>query len=175
MATRTKSPARAAVPQTQAECDSAIAQLGVLQRELARKTADMNDHIEATKDNYKNDMEQLQAQIKAKTDSIQTWAESNRVALLGEGDKRGKTATLLHGVLGWRIKPPSVRVPPSAVDSVIDTLQRMGLSRFIRTKVEVNKDAILTEPDAVRGIAGVTVVSGVEDFFISQFEVEVQA
>ena len=173
MATRTKAPARAAVPQTQAECDSAIAQLGELQRQLARQVADMNDHIEATKANYKPGMEELQAKIKARQDSIQTWAESNRVALLGEGDKRGKTARLLHGELGWRIKPPSVRI--SAVDAVIDTLQRMGLGRFVRTKLEVNKDAILTEPEAVRGIAGVTLVSGVEDFFISPFEQNVEA
>jgi len=34
---------------------------------------------------------------------------------------------------------------------------------------------MLNEPDAVRGIAGVTIVSGVEDFAIAPFAVEIEA
>jgi phage host-nuclease inhibitor protein Gam len=57
---------------------------------------------------------------------------------------------------------------------VLETLERMGLQRFIRTKQEPNKEAMLNEPDAVRGIAGISVVTGVEDFVITPFEAEVE-
>ncbi len=53
------------------------------------------------------------------------------------------------------------------------TLSRMGLDRFVRLKREPNKEAMLAEPDAVRGIAGVSIVTGVEDFIVTPFEVEV--
>ena len=46
----------------------------------------------------------------------------------------------------------------------------MGLGRFVRVKNEPNKDAMLNEPDAVRGIAGISIVTGVEDFIVTPFE-----
>ena len=73
----------------------------------------------------------------------------------------------------WRQRPPSVRI--TGAESVIETLERLGLSQFVRTKQEVNKDAILNEPDGVKGVAGITVVTGVEDFVITPFQQEVAA
>jgi phage host-nuclease inhibitor protein Gam len=58
---------------------------------------------------------------------------------------------------------------------VIDTLKRLALGRFIRTKEEINKEAILNEPDAVAGVAGIAIQRGVEDFVITPFEQEVSA
>ena len=49
----------------------------------------------------------------------------------------------------------------------------MGLARFVRTKQEPNKEAMLNEIDAVRGIAGISIVTGVEDFVITPFEAKV--
>ncbi|EPC0089013.1 host-nuclease inhibitor Gam family protein, partial [Escherichia coli] len=46
----------------------------------------------------------------------------------------------------------------------------MGLERFIRTKEEVNKQAVLAEPDAVKGIAGIKVNKGAESFHVEPFE-----
>ena len=71
----------------------------------------------------------------------------------------------------WRQRPPSVSI--RGQEAVIDLIKRLGLTRFIRTKEEVNKEAVLNEPDEVRGVAGLTVVTGVEDFVITPFEQEV--
>ncbi|OCN21072.1 hypothetical protein AN665_0211575 [Serratia marcescens] len=46
----------------------------------------------------------------------------------------------------------------------------LGLERFIRRKEEINKEAILNEPSAVSGVAGITVKTGIEDFAIVPFE-----
>lgn len=58
-------------------------------------------------------------------------------------------------------------------EAVIEALKRLGLGKFVRTKEEINKEAILNEPDEVRGVAGLNVVTGVEDFVITPFEQEV--
>ncbi|EEC7218715.1 TPA: host-nuclease inhibitor Gam family protein, partial [Escherichia coli] len=56
------------------------------------------------------------------------------------------------------------------VEGVIEMLRRMGLERFIRTKEEVNKQAVLADPDAVKGIAGIKVNKGTENFEVEPFE-----
>ena len=60
-----------------------------------------------------------------------------------------------------------------AVDNVLETLKRLGLSRFIRVKEEPNKEAMLAEPEAVAGLAGVKIEQG-EDFVIVPFETELE-
>lgn len=55
-------------------------------------------------------------------------------------------------------------------EDVIETLRRLGLDKFLREKVEVNKDAILAAPKEVEGIAGINIKSGIEDFEIIPFE-----
>lgn len=39
-------------------------------------------------------------------------------------------------------------------DAVLELLRSKGLIRFIRVKEEVNKEAILNEPEAVQGLPG---------------------
>ncbi len=100
-------------------------------------------------------------------DGIAIWCEANRAELLKAG---GKTANLITGEVQWRQRPPSVSV--RAADKVIATLRALGLSRLVRSKDEVDKEAILSEPQAVAGVAGITVVKGVEDLVVTPFEVE---
>ncbi|MCX1853849.1 host-nuclease inhibitor Gam family protein, partial [Escherichia coli] len=99
---------------------------------------------------------------------VQGWCEANRDELTNGG--KVKTANLVTGDVSWRVRPPSVSI--RGMDAVMETLERLGLQRFIRTKQEINKEAILLEPKAVAGVAGITVKSGIEDFSIIPFEQE---
>ncbi|MCU0963565.1 MAG: host-nuclease inhibitor Gam family protein [Burkholderiaceae bacterium] len=165
-----KAPATlASVPQSKDDCAAQIRALGDAQRMYERQRAQMNDLIASITEDFAPLMDSLTQRITALQAGIQTWCESHRVELCGEGDRLGKTANLVTGEVSWRQRPPSVSV--RGVDTVLDTLERMGLERFIRTKREVNKEAMLAEPDAVRGLAGVSIVTGVEDFVITPFEV----
>ena len=56
----------------------------------------------------------------------------------------------------------------------MENLKSLGLERFVRVKEEPNKEAMLNEPDAVRGVAGITINSGIEDFTITPFEVSAE-
>lgn len=165
-----KAPASAVpVPQSRADCAAQIKVLGDTQRQFEREKARMNDEIAKITAKYQPTLETLDASCQTLATGIQTWCEANRATLCEGG---GKTANLVTGEVSWRQRPPSVRI--TGAESVIETLKRMQLERFVRTNEEPNKDAILNEPEAVRGIAGISIVSGVEDFAIAPFGVDVE-
>lgn len=166
--TRIKTKAAAVnVPQSREMAAQAIAEIGVANRELARITADMNDALAKVKERYEQQAEPLRLQSEALTLGVQTWAEANRDSLTQNG--KVKTAALTTGEIAWRLRPPSVRVTGS--EAVLDVLRRLGLGRFIRTKDEINKDAILNEPEAVSHVPGIAISQG-EDFVVVPFEAE---
>lgn len=168
MASKIKARAQAYAPQTKADCQADIKKLGDLQREFTRVQADMNDEIAKITKVAAPRLESLQERMDLLCAGIQTWCEANRDDLCG----KGKTANLITGEVSWRQRPPSVGI--RGVEAVLETLARMGLQRFIRSKQEPNKEAMLNEPDAVRGIAGINIVSGVEDFIITPFEINAE-
>ncbi len=173
MATKIKRPTLAAVPQSKADCAAAIRQLGEVQRQFERDRADMNDQIATITQAFQPILAAQQERINALQAGIQAWCEAHRVELCGPDDKLGKTANLVTGEVAWRQRPPSVSI--RGADAVLDTLLRMGLGRFVRVKNEANKEAMLAEPEAVRGIAGISIVTGQEDFTVVPFEAKAEA
>lgn len=165
--TRAKTPAMAILPpQNREDCAAWIKALGDLQRDLQREEAAMNDAIAETTQTHQPEIDRLKAEIEQKTLGIHTFCEANKEALT-EGGKT-KSANLITGMVRWRMRPPSVSI--RGAETVIETLKRLGLGRFVRVKEEPNKEAMLNEPDAVRGVAGISIVSGVEDFVVEPFE-----
>lgn len=170
MATRFKSKTLAAVPQSKNDCAESIRVIGDLQREFERLRAEMNDAIAAITHDAQPELAALSERVIGLQTGVQAWCEAHRVDLCGENDKLGKTANLVTGEVAWRQRPPSVIV--RGAETVTETLLRMGLGRFVRVKNEINKEAMLNEPDAVRGIAGITIVTGTEDFIVTPFEAQ---
>lgn len=166
--TRLKTPAAAiTVPQNRDNAAQAVAEIGRLSRDLDRLTADMNDELATVKARHEETAEPIRLKIEALTTGVQTWAEANRDTLTQHG--KVKTAALTTGEIAWRLRPPSVRV--TGAEAVLDVLRRLGLKRFIREKEEVNKEAILNEPEAVAHVPGISISQG-EDFVVVPFEAE---
>lgn len=166
MATRIKAPAHTVNCNSQDDLIACIARIGELEREKLRMTADADDKITSIKQTLGHAVEPLTGEIEAVQRAVQAYAETNRDKLTNGG--KSKTIPFTTGEIGWRQRPPSVSV--RAADTVIETLKKLGLGRFIRTKEEVSKEAILAEPDAARGIAGLTINSGIEDFFVVPYD-----
>lgn len=169
MATKLKTAAQVYAAQTREEVQANIKTIGDLQREHTRISADLNDKIAALTETEAPHLKALSERLIQLQKGVQIWCEANREALCEKG---GKTANLITGEVSWRQRPPSVRI--SGVDAVLAWLKTQGLMAFVRTKEEVNKEALLNEPDKARGIPGVSIVSGVEDFIITPFEVDTQ-
>lgn len=167
--TRFKQPAVThAVPSDKDRCAADINKIGSVSRQIAVLQAAMNDEIAAVTDRYTGQFTPLQTQLKQLQQGVQIWCEANRDELTQGGES--KTASFITGTVQWRKRPPSVSA--RGIKSVIETLKQFGLSRFVRIKEELNKDAILNEPAAVAGIAGLSIKTGVEDFVIQPFEIE---
>jgi phage host-nuclease inhibitor protein Gam len=166
MATKLKTAAQLYASQTRTDVQSDIKTIGDLQREHARKTADLNDAIANLTQAAAPQLKALSDQIIRLQGGVHTWCEAHREEICG----KGKSANLVTGEVQWRQRPPSVRI--SGMDAVIAWLKTMGMNSFVRSKEEVNKEAMLNEPDKARAVPGVTIVTGIEDFVIVPFEVD---
>ena len=155
------------VPQTQAGAEALIESIGRLQREVSRIETEMNDELATIKAGYQSQAAPLNEQIQEAFDAVHAWAEANRSTLL-----RGKlkTAKLATGEISWRTTPRKVVI--RGADAVMDALARLA-PQFIRTKREIDKDAILADPAAVEGVKGIN-FSQREEFRVVPFESEIE-
>lgn len=190
-----KAKAEIYVPASKDQCAADIRQLGDLQRQQARLAADMNDRIAAITAEFQPKVEALQPAIERLFSGVQTWCEAHRAELTD--NHKVKFANLITGEVTWRIAPPSCSV--RGADAVIKALKTLELTRYVRSKEEVDKEAVLatysagrqiTDEDAAKdttkadvqaefrrlqAVTGITVVSGVESFVVTPFEQEVAA
>lgn len=153
------------VPQTRDQVIEAIADIGRRSRERARIETAMNDEMAAIRARYEAEAEPHAAAIKALSAGVQTWCEANRDTLTDGG--KTKTVSFPSGIAKWRMTPPSVRL--RAIDVLMEILTNRGLDRFLRVKTEINKEAILADPDAVAGVPGITIAQA-EEFVIEPHE-----
>ncbi|EBQ9987696.1 host-nuclease inhibitor protein Gam [Salmonella enterica subsp. enterica serovar Oranienburg] len=168
--TRIKSDATSVpVPQNRDEVNNHIARIGLAQRERARIQADMNDELAKVKLRFEETAKPFNTEIEMLSGGIQIWCEAHRHELTRDG--KVKFHHFAAGEIKWRMRPQRVSI--RAVENVLETLKRLGLTRFIRVKEEPNKDAMLAEPDAVSGLAGIRFEQK-EDFVIIPFETELE-
>lgn len=158
------------VPQTRDEVVSDIKTIGDVQRELTRLETEMNDEIGVVTERYAAPVDDLKKRLNTLQGGVQGWCEAHRAELTD--NNKVKFANLVTGEVQWRCRPPSVTV--RGAETVLALLKVKGLDRFIRTKQEVNKEAILNEPDAIEAVPGVTINRDIEDFAIVPFEQGVQ-
>lgn len=161
--------ARVAIPQSRDETVECIAAIGRLQRERSRIEAAMNDELAAIRQQFEERAKPLADDIRALSEGVHTWCEANRADLTGGG--KVKFARLASGEVKWRMRPPKVSL--RGIDNIIEACKRLGLSRFVRVKEEINKDAMLAEPEVAQSLTGVSISQG-EDFVVIPFETELE-
>ncbi len=160
-----KAPAAEHVLQSRTAVVDAIARIGELVRERTRIEAAMNDELSVVKERFETQAEPLSAEIYTLTTGVQAWCEAHRDELTQGG--KTKTVQLPTGEVKWRTTPPSVTV--RGVEAVVAWLTEKGLTRFLRTKTEVNKEALLNEPAEAETVPGVTITQR-EEFVVEPFE-----
>lgn len=157
------------VPQSHDQASEAITAIGVHQRERARIQAAMNDELSKIRERYEAEAKPHADAIEQLTKGVHLYCEAHRDELTRAG--KSKTYAFRSGEVKWRLRPPAVVLRGG--EAVIDALKALGLARFIRTKEEVNKDAILADPQAVSGVKGIT-IKQVEDFVVQPWETELE-
>lgn len=157
------------VPQNRDQVNEYIADIGRLQRERERLRADMNDEIAVIKQRYEEAALPLAEWIRERSYGVQIWCEANRAELTGHG--KVKYAMLAAGKVNWRTRPPKVML--RGKERIIEAIKALSLGRFLRVAEDVNKEAMLAEPDLAASIDGVSIVQS-EDFVITPFETDLE-
>lgn len=157
------------VPQSVGEVAEFVKQIGEHDRTLDQTQTDLNNRIEEMKAQALEKSQPHQKAIDELFDGILIFAQSRRDELTAQGTK--KTVHLSTGDILWRTTPPAVSL--SNVEAVIAWCKRYRLNRFIRIKEEIDKIAMLREPDVAERIEGVKIKSG-EEFVVRPSEVKVE-
>jgi phage host-nuclease inhibitor protein Gam len=168
---RKASPKRKAlqnVPQNREELSSAVARVGSLQRTIKSAKSRADEKIAEIQEALSQEIAEPMDELDDAILGIQAFAESNR-ELLTEG--KTKTVRLPTGVVLWRFTPP--RIALKGVENVIALLKQLGLTRFIRTTEDVDKEQMLKERKVAEGIVGVSVVQ-TEEFVVKPNETDVE-
>jgi phage host-nuclease inhibitor protein Gam len=150
------------VPQSREEAMAAVSTIGMLQRDIGRIQADLDDEITRLKEAAEALSSPKQELVNTTIEGLRIWAEANRQQLTDGG--RVKFADLGTGKISWRFRPASVKL--RGADAIIETLRTLGLGRFVRTKEEIDREAMLREPDIARSVPGVSIGSDGEDFIV---------
>ncbi|WP_431282704.1 host-nuclease inhibitor Gam family protein [Humitalea sp. 24SJ18S-53] len=161
--TRVKTPALAVVaPATAAQAAAMVARMGSVGRDLVLLTAALDEEIAARRASVEVQAAPLRVELANLQAGVQAWAEANRDDLTKRG--RTKTVRLTTGALLWRRLPPSVRITtPGAVLLLLET---MGLERFLRRNVTINRQAMRGDPVAARLVPGVSIGNPGEEFIV---------
>lgn len=170
MARKVKTPTTVVfVPQSRDDAAKLIFTIGELQQQRQRLEAELNERLLRLKADYEQEAKSRANRIAALAEGLQVYAAAHRAELTQGG--RSKTVKLATGELRWRMTPP--RVLLKQVRAVLAALKAAGLARFIRVKEEVDKEAMLREPDAVAGLAGVA-IDRREEFVVLPFSTKLE-
>ena len=155
------------VPQTDEDAISAIAEIGRLQRQVDALKVELDDKISGLKEEYGHQITPLSQTLKARQEGLKAYCEANRDRLTNGG--KVKFHQFATGRISWRLRPAKVSL--RGVDGVIAAIQSLGLgARFLRTKHEVRKDALLEERETALTIPGVAIGTEGEDFIVEPDE-----
>lgn len=152
---------RTLVPQSAEQAAEMLAEIGQKQRFISHLQTELDGTVARMKATTEELATPAKERIAELTRGLEIWASANRQALtLG----RSKTITLATGVLRWRQSPPAVKLTKPA--EVLAVIRELGLHGFLRTKQEIDKEALLKAPDQALKIPGVTITQA------EAFEVE---
>lgn len=189
MSKRAKAPAEPNPVQTRADLSTAVATKGALDREIEGQKARLEDAVSVLKQGLVITATPVLFRMKKLLKDIQKYCEANR-AELTEEDAR-KSCDVTTGTVGWRKDTPSVVVEGPDAEAIAK-LRKEGLTDFVRTIYEVDKDAILrtrsallkakVDSDEHKALAAtmallakveqITINPGKEHFFVTPLEVK---
>lgn len=169
-AAKTRKKAAAAdlpIPKSMEEAAQAVAEIGRERRAIAGIERTLNERLTEVRTEYAEMAAAHRERAERLFEGLKMYCEVNRHAIC-PGDRKSKA--LPTGTIAWRMTPPSVRL--TKAEEVLKELQERELWDYIRTKHEVDKEAILSAPAGVAGIKGIAITQR-EEFVVEPAEDEV--
>ena len=148
--------------QTREEMEALVGEITALKTNEQRLTAEMNEAVNAVRQNYEAQLGAIDEDITAKTALARAWAEEHPAEF-----GKGKSISMTHGDVGWRIGNPTLKTLRGWTwDRVLESLRAGHWTKYLRVKSEVNKELLLADRATVNlADVGCRVVQD-ETFFI---------
>jgi phage host-nuclease inhibitor protein Gam len=127
------------------QADEALRQLGEIHRECAQIESGMNAQVDAIKATAKSQMEPLAAARKRLEDALGVFGTQQKAELFGE--TRNRSQELTFGTIGFRRATALRLMARRTWAMVLQRLQDLGLTDGVRTKLEVDKEALRGWPE----------------------------
>lgn len=141
------------IPATVEEAIESLGKIGNLQRQIVRVNNALEGSVERLKQRATEKIVPREQQIQQLFEGLFIFAQARREELTEHGEK--KTIRWPSGEIYWRTTPPAVNI--NNTERVLAALKAAGLNQFIRSKEEIDKEAILKEKEAIKNIKGITV------------------
>lgn len=159
------------VPQNREEATAMLAQYGDLLRQIEHIEVDLNQALADAKKDAVERAAPLRDEAEQLFKGLQTFCDANRVALTNNG--AAKTVDFGTGKVSWRWNPAKVSLR-GKVEEIISRIKAAGdqYHDFLRVTFEVDKVAMLRDPNRAMRIEGVKVAPAGETFAIETFAEE---
>lgn len=155
------------------EIEALVGDLARLTNFQQQTTALMDQRITEVRAEYETQLAEAEQQKAALMEAARLWAEANP-----EEFGKTKSIEMLHGTMGWRLGNPTLKlVGKNTWAKVLEALKRLRYRKFIRTKEEVDKAAIIARRRTIKPatLAALGVKVGQEDeFFVEPKLTEVE-
>lgn len=149
---------------TRDQAEDAMRELCIATHQLEQKTAAMNEELARTREKHETEIQALKETTELLTAKINTWADKHPEAFA-----KKKSVEMVHGVCGYRTSPPALKTVRGVTWIKALGLIKNAFPAFVRTKEEVDKEAVLAARDNIGTAALMSVglrVDQAETFFI---------
>ena len=154
-----------ALLETRADAEAALGQLAELSYRRDMLTAELDLKLKAVREDYEGKIDRLTVDIDADFEALSVWSDGHPNEFIHR-----KSIEMVHGVIGYRQCPPKLKLLRGwSWETVAAALQKIH-SKYLRVKVDANKDAILEDRDILTKAQladfGVSVIQD-ETFFVT--------
>ena len=124
--------------QSWAGADEALGFIRELDASIGKREAEKEESLKALQDRYDAQITPLIERRDALAKALEEFTTFNR------GDLDGQSRKLNHGVVGFRLGQRALaKLAKWTWAKVLEKIEAMGLSHFVRVKKEVDREAIL--------------------------------
>jgi phage host-nuclease inhibitor protein Gam len=120
-----------------------LARFAAANAKQASITARMDEAITKIREKYADELEELAKIQEEAFEYVKTYAEENQESLF----TKKKSLETVHGVIGFRTGTPALKTEKGFTWASVLLLVKNTLPQYVRTKEEVNKEALLADRD----------------------------
>jgi phage host-nuclease inhibitor protein Gam len=122
------------------DVDALLLELGQLTATIAEEEAEMNRKIQEARERYARQTEQALLRKSQLEKTIEQYCIANK-----DKFEKQRKLELTHGVIGFQTNPPKVVMLNRKYNenTVLELLKKLRLSRFIRIKEQIDKEALI--------------------------------